>query len=378
MKLLIPAAMAASFAAPPMLWAQVTAPREPRWSFSVGIREGVESRVLMSAASDESDLVSRPSARFAYNHQGQKLQLGLTGSGSGLFYKNLSELNRFSFAGGLVGSYVSSPRFKLTFADVVTDAYTYDQQVLVENGALLPMVKSLTNRALADMEYQFSRRMSLVMKVRGDSVNFASDALVSGTRFTADTEVRRQVSASQSLGIVYGFNRYANQDRITYLNTVSGDWVAALNRWLEANVSLGVGRLQDNVEPAAQTLPVAIAGLSGHFQSLTTGVRYHRSAYPAYGLGKNRVVDGLALDYSQTISRSLSLVARASVALSTDPYDTNIRVASQNHFADLSYDLGRNVSVVAGYTYRKRKAKGPTAGIDSNGAHLSLSYGRKW
>jgi hypothetical protein len=378
MRLLLPAAAAAAWLlVPPMLWAQAPV-KEPSWSISVGVREEMASRVLMSAASDQGDLVSRLNGGFSYNHVGQKLQLGLAGTGSGLFYKNLNDLNRFSFAGGLSGAYVSAPRFKVTFADTVTDAYTYDTPVLVENGTLLPLVHSLTNRALADIEYQFSRRTSLIANVRHDKVKFDSSALVSGSRLSADTEFRRQVSASQSLGIVYGFSRYSNRDRITYLNTLSGAWVVALNRWLEANVALGVGRLQDNVEAEARTLPVATAGVTTHFQHTSAGVRYHRSAYPAYGLGQNRLVDAIALDLNQKIARNLNLRATASFAVSSDPYDSNVRAYSQNDFADLSYDLSRKLSVVGGYIFRSRKVKGPTQGIHSNGAHLSLSYGLKW
>jgi len=216
------------------------------------------------------------------------------------------------------------------------------------------------------------------MDVQQDKVNFDSAVLVSGSRLSANTQVRRQVSASQSLGFVYGFSRYANRDRITYLNSVSGDWVGAVNRWLDANVSLGVGRLEDNIEPAAQTLPVATAGLTSHFRHLTAGVRYHHSAYPAYGLGQNRLVDAVSLDINQGIVRNLALIVTARFALSTDPYDTDVRIFSQNHLAELSYDVVKNLSVVGGYTYRRRKANGPTSGIDSNGVHLSLSYGLKW
>ncbi len=377
MRLLLPAGSITALFLPAMLWAQA-APLEPRWSLSVGIREAAESRILMSASSDQSDLVSRVNGSFSHNHVGQKLQLNLAGSGSGLFYKNLNDLNRFSFAGGLSGKYVASPRFNLTFGDTVTDAYTYDTPVLIENGILLPLVHSLTNRALADLDYQLSRRTSLIVNVRHDSVKFNSSALVSGSRLSADTGLRRQVSRSQTLGIVYGFNRYSNRDRITYLNTVSGEWIAAVTRWLDANATIGVGRLQDNVQTAARILPVATAGLNGHSERLTAGIRYHRSAYPAYGLGQNRVVDGIALDFSRRIARNVQFLATGGFAISKDPYDDATRIFSQNHLANLSYDVTRDLAIVGGYTFRSRKAKGPSPGVHSNGAHLSLSYGFKW
>jgi hypothetical protein len=367
---------AASLSAP-ALWAQIAA-NEPRWSISVGVRENLESRVLMSVTSDESDLVSRVGMNVTHNHKGPRLQLNITATGSGLFYNNLNELNRFSGAGGFNGAYAASPRLNFTFTDVVTDAYTYDTPVLVENGILLPLVHSFSNRALGGMAYQLSRRTSATIDVRHDWAKFDSSALVSGTRLTVDSQIKRQVSASHSLGIAYGFNRYVNRERTTYFNTVSGTWVATLGRWLDANAALGVGFLQDNVEGSNRTLPVAVGGLSAHFRRTTFGARYHRSVVPAYGLGRNRQVDAVAVDYNQELSRKFTLLAIGDFATNVDPYDSNIRINSQNHLADLSYALTNRLSLVGGYTYRSRNAKGPSPGIHSHGAHFSFSYGHKW
>jgi hypothetical protein len=361
----------------PALWAQ-NAADEPSWSVSVGVLEDYQSRVLMSVTSDESDLVSHVGANVAHNHKGQRLQLNITANGSGLFYHNLNNLNRFSYAGGLDGSYVASPRLRFTFVDVLTDAYTYDHTVLVENGILLPLVHSLSNRALGGMVYQLSRRTSALVNGRFDSVRFDSSALVSGTQLTGTAEIRRQVSASHSFGIAYGINRYSNRERITYFNTISGTWVMALARRLEANASVGVGFLEDSVVPANQTTLVALAGLNAHFQRSSFGARYHRSVIPAYGLGRNQLVDAVSIDYNNELSRTLSFVAIASLATNADPYNSNVRINSQNHLADLSWAVTRRLSLVGGYTYRSRNAKGPSPGIHSNGAHVYFSYGHKW
>jgi hypothetical protein len=371
------AAWGAALMLAPALWAQ-TAANEPRWSISVGVKEDLESRVLMSVTSNESDLVSRVGANVTHNHKGQRLQLNITANGSGLFYKNLNDLNRFGFAGGLNGAYAASPRLNFTFTDVVTDAYTYDHVVLVENGVLLPLVHSLTNRALGGLVYQLSHRTSAIVNVRHDWVKFDSSALAGGTRLTADSEIRRRVSASHSFGIAYALNRYSNRDRITYLNTVSGTWVATLGRWLDANAAVGVGFLEDSVEPSNRTLAVAQGGLSAHFRRAALGARYHRSVVPAYGLGRSRLVDAVAIDFNQELSQKFTLLAIADFATNVDPYDSSIRIDSQNHLADLSYALTHRLSLIGGYTYRSRNAKGPSPGIHSNGAHFSFAYGHKW
>jgi hypothetical protein len=371
------AALGAASVTASALWAQ-TAANEPRWSVTVGVKEDLESRVLMSVASEESDLVSRVGMNVTHNHKGQRLQLNILANGSGLFYNTLNELNRFSGAGGFNGTYAASPRLNFTFTDVVTDAYTYDTPVLVENGILLPLVHSLSNRALGGLAYQLSRRTSASVDVRHDLAKFDSSALVNGSRLTVSSQIKRQVSASQSLGIAYGFNRYANRERITYLNTASGTWVAALSRWLDANADVGVGFLGDNVEASNRTLLVAVGGLSAHFQRSTLGARYHRSVVPAYGLGRNRQVDAVAIDFNQELSSRLTLLAIGDFATNVDPYDANNRINSQNHLANLSYAVTRRLSLVGGYTYRSRNAKGPSPGIHSHGAHFSLSYGHKW
>jgi hypothetical protein len=366
----------ASLVAPPV-WAQPAAD-EPSWYVSVGVNEDLESRVLMSVTSDESDLVSRLGATITHSHKGQRLQLNLTGNGGGLFYKNLNELNRFSYAGGLNGAYAASPHLNFTFTDVVTDAYTYDHVVLVENGILLPLVHSLTNRALGGMVWQLSRRTSALVNVRHDWVKFDSAALVSGSRFTGDAELRRQVSASHAFGIQFAFNRYANRDRITYFNTLSGTWTATLGRSFDANASVGAGRLDDSGEPSVQTVVVAVAGLNGHFRRSALGARYHRSVVPAYGLGRNRLVDGVAATYNQELSQKFTLLAIADFATNVDPFNTSVRINSQNHLANLTFAVTHRLSLVAGYTYRSRNATGPSPGIHSHGAHFSFAYGHKW
>ena len=96
------------------------------------------------------------------------------------------------------------------------------------------------------------------------------------------------------------------------------------------------------------------------------------------GLGRNRQVDAVAVDYNQELSRKLTLLAIADFATNVDPFNSAVRINSQNHLADLSYAVTRRLSLVAGYSYRSRNAKGPSPGIHSNGAHFSFSYGHKW
>lgn len=381
--LLTIAASGAVLFAPSTLVSQTasSSPNAPRWRFSLGVKEDLQSRVQLSTASDESDLVSRLGGTLSYERKGPRLLLALNGSGSGLFYRHLNRLNRFSYTGGVVGSYVASPKLTLTFADAVTSAYTYDTPSLVEEGILLPLVLSRTNRALAGIAYQVSPRTAITIDGRHDLVKFDSSSLVSGSRLSTSSALRRQVSKSHSLGFVYGFNRYVNRDRVTYLNSVSPAWRGTLNRWLDASASVGAGWVDDSVEPAGRFLLVSTVALSAHFQHSTVAVRARRDVTPAYGLGRNRQSDSVSLDLSRNFGTKVTFLILGSVSSSDDPFnaDTVIGILSQNHLASLSYEVSRDLSLTGGYTYRSRNSGGPSSpGVHSHGAQISLSYGLRW
>jgi hypothetical protein len=358
-----------------------SSPNEPRWRLSLGVKEDLQSRVQLSTATDDADLVSRLGGTLSYDVKGPRLLLALTGSGSGLFYRQLNHLNRFSYTGGVVGSYVATPKLTLSFAETLRSAYTYDTPALVEDGLFLPLVLSRTNRAQAGLAYQFSPRTALEIDGHHDWVKFDSSALVSGSRLSALSALRRQVSKSHNLGFVYGFHRYVNRDRVTYFNSVSPAWRGTLNRWLDASASVGAGWLDDTALPTGRVLMVGTVTLSAHFRHSTVALRARRDVTPAYGLGHNRESDSVSIDLSRNFGTKLTFLALASFSDSDDPFnsDTVIGILSQNHLASLSYAVSPDLSLTGGYTYRTRNSRGASSpGIHSHGAQLSLSYGLRW
>jgi hypothetical protein len=82
----------------------------PKWILSVGIQESLASRALLSAASDQGDLISRPGASVTHNWLGSRFRLGVSARGSALLYKTLSNLNHFNYIGGVAGAYQASPQ----------------------------------------------------------------------------------------------------------------------------------------------------------------------------------------------------------------------------------------------------------------------------
>jgi len=361
----------------PTVQAQTVA-NEPRWSFLLGVKEDYETRVRLSAAADRPDLISRVGGILSYNKKGPRLHLSVNGSGAGLWYKDQSSLSRFTYIGGLAGNYVASPRLSFNFGDSLTSGYTYDHSALVENGLLLPLVLSRSNRAAAGLIYQVAPKTTLNFDVRHDLVKFNASGLIPGTRFAAATQLKRQVSQSSSLGVVYTFNRHANRDRITYLNALSAAWVGTLTPWLDMSASLGFGWLQDNEQRSDRMLPVGSAGLRAHFQHTTLAARYRRTVTPAYGFGRDHLADTLDIDLNRTLSAKLTFLALATLNTSDDPYVSGARAYSQNNLANFKYAVTPDLSLVAGYSYRNRRGQGPSAGVHSHGAQLSLSYALRW
>jgi hypothetical protein len=376
--LLLAAAVSVAVLATETLQAQNVSSEPRPWSFSLGVKEDYQTRARLSVASDKPDLISRVGGILHYSHSSPRFQLLFNGSGAGMFWKEEHSLNRFTYAGTVAGNYIASQRLTFSFADALTSAYTYEHTALVENGLFLPQVQSLTNRATAGLDYQLSGRTTLSFNVRNDLVKFNAPGLIPGSRFSADTQLKRQVSQRSSFGIVYSFNRHDNRDRITLVNAVLASWNGTLSARLDADAAIGLGLLHDSLEPSDHALPVAAAGLRAHFQHTTFAARYHRSVSPAYGFGRDRLTDSLDLDFNRTLGEKFGFLVISTLGTNDDPFHPGVRAYSQNNYVNLKYTMSPDFALVAGYSYRKRRVEGSNSDVHSHGAQISANYGFRW
>jgi hypothetical protein len=370
------AALAAALGASAVGYAQV-APAGSLWDLSLGVNEAWISHLRLASPDDPPDLVSRFSARLSRVRNTAHSQLSLGASGSALVYRELTNLNRFNYAGFVTGSWQMSPTTTLTFGDDLTAAYTYDHSLLTETGTSVPLVLAHSNRGRAGVSHVFSPNLTGTLDAQHDWLRFDAAGFLGGQRFALQSSLASQVNDRHSLGGAYAYQRSSVSRRNGYSHALSAVWTGKLSPRFTATASAGPSMFRTIGGSSTRWTVFAAAGVSAGFQRGSLALRYDRKLSPAYGFGRDRLVDSGLLGFTRMLGRSTTLTAGSSIGYSRDPDDTSFSFTTQAHSLQLRYSLGRRFALGGGATYRSRETPDRPV-VHSTEFGLALTYGRQW
>lgn len=370
------AALAAALGVPAVGYAQV-APAGSLWDLSLGVNEAWVSHLRLASPEDPADLVSRFTARLSRVRNTTHSQLSVGAAGSALLYRELTNLNRFNYAGFVTGSWQMSPTTTLTFGDDLTAAYTYDHTLLTETGTSVPLVLAHSNRGRAGVSHVFSPNLTGTLDAQHDWLRFDAAGFLGGQRFALQSSLASQVNDRHSLGGAYAYQRSSVSRRNGYSHALSVVWTGKLSSRFTATASVGPAVFRALGRSGTRWTAYASAGITAGFQHGSLGLRYDRRLSPAYGFGRDRLADSGTLGFTRELGRSTTLTAASSVSYSRDPDDASFTFTTQSHSVGLRYSLGRRFSLSGGTAYRSRETPDRPV-VHSTEFGLALTYGRQW
>ncbi len=345
-------------------------PAGAAWSLRLGLEEGFDSNVRFGRsdsvdAAVESDFVTRLRASLSRTRSGDRGRLTWSLDGSGFTYARNSDLNGFSAGASLAGDYSFSPRFGATLSEGFETGYARDLRALVDDGLLLPRVRTDRNDASAVLRLGASNRVSLLGEVRHEWVRFDSNALTDDTQLRARLVANRALTASHKLGLTLSYSLLradtggdstAGGARTETYSAMAG-WSGSLSPRWGGHISLGAILIEPEGAESVVT-PAVEAGLTGRMERGTVEANYNREVRSAFGFGRSRVLNRLSLAINRAVGVRTRFTSSVVYAFGGDPADPDFDIETLGASAGLSRPLGRRWAIGSSYTYARQSVSG--------------------
>ena len=345
----------------------------PGWVLGLGAGETYDTNVRFRSEGLPNELVSRLTASLARGWTGPRHTFGLTGSGTGMLFRQRTELSRLTYTAGATLDLKLSNRLRFGMSDRYTDALTSQFDDFVDEGAILPLTRSKRNRAAADLKYALSPATSLALDGRHDFWDFDDPTLENGWRIATGLDLAHRFGERKTGSLRYGYTSNRKRGTPGEVHAGSLGWSQVFGARLRTTASVGVSQIRASGQSA--TRMNWGASLDWGFERSALTANYGRQSKTSFAVGRQRVVDAVRLGYTLRLTRSLGAGVMAGYARSTDPFDPSFVLDAQNYGATLSWAIRPDLSLAGSYTYLRRDAgAGDGDAQDAHRASLSLAY----
>ena len=349
----------------------------PGWRLSLDAEEAWESNVRFSSPESPGDTVSRLAARLDRTWSDRRGRFSLAGGGRGSLYREVSDLNRFTYNADAGGEYLLSPRAVVRASDSFLTSYASEIGALTGAGLLLPTVLSRVNTARGGFAYAASRRTTAELEVRDERVSFDDPSLVGGSTTSAAATLGRQLTRADTLSATMQYSLSSVEAERSRTQTGYATWSHAFGASVRGRARFGASRFQPLGEPAYRTTAVGGADVEARWGRQTIEGRYDRFVDLAYGLGRVRVNGLFSGRYAVSLTSGLVADVRAFRGRSDDPADASFELTNTDLAAGLRYTMTRGIALVGSYT-RRKSVQAPAAPVFNQGVSVFVTYERAW
>ncbi len=371
------AAVWSAGAAPAQTMGEPTATAAPGWRLALDAGEAWESNVRFSTPESPGDTVSRLAARLDRTWSGPRGRFALSGGGRGSLYRQVSDLDRFTYTADAGGEYLLSPRAVVRASDAFVTSYASEIGALTGTGLLLPTVLSRVNNARGAFSYAASRLTTVELEARDERVSFDDPSLVGGSTTSATAILGRLLTRADTLSATLQYSLSRVEAEHSRTQTGYAAWSHAFGSSVRGRARLGASRFQPLGEPAYRTTPVGGADVEARWGRQTIEGRYDRFVDLAYGLGRVRVNGLFSGRYAVSVTPALAADVRAFRGRSVDPVDASFELTSTDLAAGLRYTVSRGIALVGSYT-RRKSVQSPAAPVFNQGVSVFVTYERAW
>jgi len=371
------------------LWSAAAAPAQtvadpaaavaavPGWTLSLDAEEAWESNVRFSAPEGPGDTVSRLAARLDRTWSGRRGRFALSGGGRGSLYREVSDLNRFTYTADAGGEYLLSPRAVVRASDAFLTGYASEIGALTGTGLLLPTVLSRVNNARGSFSYAASRRTTASLEVHDERVSFDDPALIGGSTLTGSAILSQEITRADTLSATVLYSLSSVEAERSRRQTGYAAWSHAFGTSVRGRARFGASRFQPLGVSAYRTTPVGGGDVEARWGRQTIEGRYDRFVDLAYGLGRVRVNNLFSGRYAVSLTSALVADVRAFRGRSVDPVDASFELTNTDLAAGLRYTLTGGIALVGSYT-RRQSVQAPAAPVFNQGVSVFVTYERAW
>lgn len=331
------------------------------WEYALGAGVGWDSNIDFLIPDGPSGTAVVPRGGLARAFWGPHGQLRATGAGHWAGYPGQKELNRYYADFSLEGDYRSAPGTDWRANASYGFGYSDSSRILVEQGVLLPLVKTRTFMGALGLTQKTGARTSLRIDGRYYRTEFDSPDLINGESARGTIGLVRQLSQRGTAAIQYAVEDVrSDQSGRAYLTHFGSlQWTRILSPRSSLLLEGGASYTPDATRAGLGQEESFFGGASFNRQvkrsSLTVFVR--REVTPAFGIGTSRLEFRGGLAATVPMGRDWEARIAATHARPDAPASGEaVYGSSDDAFAVLARRLGRHLELSGEARYRHRGA----------------------
>jgi hypothetical protein len=280
----------------------------------------------------------------------------------------------------VAGTYHPSPHTTWRANASYEPGYSDSSRILLDQGVLLPLVKTRSFAGALGLSRKMGRRTSLRMNGRFYRTDFDSDApgLINGESVRGAVTLERQLGGRGTAAIEYAvedvLSDQTGRSYLTHFGSVQ--WTRVLSRRSALLLEVGASHTPDAQRAGLERQEGFFGGATFNRRvkrsNITLFVR--REVTPAFGIGVSRLELRGGLGATIPMGRHWELrMAASRVQLDTPPAVERAYPSSDDALAALGRRLGRRLELSGEARYRRRGATSATPMIEALQAGLFLT-----
>jgi hypothetical protein len=362
--------------------AVVEPPRLPRprpWEYAIGTGAAWDSNIDFQVPDGPRGWLVAPRGGLSRLLWGPRGQMRVSAAGRWTGYPDHEELNRYYGDFGLDGQYRPSSGTEWRISGSYGLGYSDSSRLLVQQGVLLPLVKTRSLMGGIGLSQRLGGRLSLRIDGRYYRTEFDSPDLIDGHSARGTVALERRLSSRSTAAIQYSLEDVLSDQRGgTYLTHFGSlQWQRVLTPRSALLLEGGASYTPDAARAGLERKETFFggAGFSRQVRRSSFTLFVRREVAPAFGIGVSRLDLRAGLDAVIPMGRAWQLRMSASHNHpDAAPPAAPPTYPSTDAFAGLARRLGRHFELSGEARYRRRGAVGALTAIDSfrGGLYLTL------
>jgi hypothetical protein len=349
------------------------ASQTPGWSFHLSTEGAYESNPnFLAPPNDEGDFSGSGGGGFAYSHIGPKGSFSMSGDGRGLFYRELTGLNTFTFGGTMAGTYRPGARTQITFNASLMSDYTRRSDILLSQGIVLPQSQVLTMRFDAGLTHTLSTRTTFSLSSRFERAQFKAEGLNDGRTLGATATLAHRVSQTLSLALSYAHDDTKSDVQTRSIDSAYGTARLVLNPATDLEANLGVSSVGGALGPRTNS-PYGGARIEVKKPRSLLGLGYSHQVRQDYGIGRVTEADLGSFYFTRLFGRRKSSF-NTSLTYALNRSQSGLPASVNDHTygatAGLQVPIARRLRGDCGYSYFRSSQQV----VDSHTVFVAFSY----
>ena len=356
---------------------EAAAPRAARpWEYELGVGGGWDSNIDFLLPNGPGSAAVFPRGGLARVFSGPRGQLRATAAGRWTTYSG-QNLNRYYGDFGLDGDYRSSPSTSWRVNAAYDFGYSDSARILVEQGVLLPVVKTRSFTGVVGFSERMGPQTSLQVEGRFYRTEFDSPALINGESARGTVGLVRQLSNRSTAAVEYSFE-YTRADQAgrsyaTHFGSLR--WTRVLSPRSALLLEGGASYTPQAASAGLQQKQTFFGGATFNRMVKGSGLTLfvRREVAPAFGIGVSRLEVRAGVSATVPMGRAWELRLTASHVQPDTSSVAQVDALSDDAFVALDRRLGNRLQLSGAARYRRRGTLGTIPMIKAVQAGLYLT-----